>query len=92
MKKRDNQLLTEQQEAHARAMVQRKPGASQPHLRLALHCRQKGELAEALEWADRGLALDPQNVNAYRIRANILCDMRQTAKAIATTDTSTPLA
>jgi len=82
--KRENHLLTERQEAHARALAQRRPDASQPRLRLALHCWRKGELAEALEWADRALALDPQNINAYRIRAIILSGMRQTAKAVET--------
>ena len=82
--KRENQLLTDQQEAHAREMAELKPDACQPRLRLAVHFWRKGELAEALDWADRGLAVDPQSMHAYRIRANILTGMRQTAKAVET--------
>ena len=84
MVKRDNQLLTEQQEAKVRALAERRTDASQPRMRLAMHCWQKGELAEALDWADQCLALDPQNISAYRIRANILSGMRHTGKAVET--------
>jgi len=84
MIKRENQPLAERQESKLRALAERQPDASQPRIRLALHCWRMGELAEALEWADRSLALDPQNLNAYRIRANILSDMRQTGKAVET--------
>jgi len=82
--KRDQQLLSEQQEEHFRNLAEKRPGASRPRLRLALHCWRKGELAEALTWVDSGLRLDPQNINAYRIRANILVDLRQTVKAVET--------
>lgn len=76
------QLLTEQQETDFRSAAERKPEASQPRARLALHCWRKGELAEALDWADRCLELDSLNIDFYRLKANILADMQQTAKAV----------
>jgi len=84
MMKREKQRLTEQEVARVRAMAERKPNAGQPRLRLARHYWLEGELEEALVWADRGLALEPENINAYRVRANILVGMRQTTKAVET--------
>jgi len=84
MTQHQDQLLTEQEEARVRAMAERKPDAGRPRLRLARHYWLKGELEEALVWADRGLALEPGNINAYRIRANVLVGLRQTSKAVET--------
>jgi tetratricopeptide (TPR) repeat protein len=78
------QLLGEEEEAQVRQAIERKPDAPLPRARLALHCWRRGDLAEALEWIDSCLEIDPGQVDYYRIRANIQVDMRQSAKAVET--------
>jgi tetratricopeptide (TPR) repeat protein len=78
------QLLTAEEETRFRAMAAKNPRAAQPPAHLALHCWRSGALPEALDWIDRCLEIDVSEVNYYRIRANILVDMKQSAKAVET--------
>lgn len=84
MARERSQLLTERQLARVKAAAERNPDSIRPRLRLALHYWRNGELNEALEWVDRGLALHPADIGAYRIRANVLVEMSRTAKAVET--------
>lgn len=84
MNQHNNQILTDQQLARVRSLAESSPAAGQPRLRLARHYWLKGELNEALVWVDRGLQLEPENINAYRIRANVLVGLKQTARATQT--------
>jgi tetratricopeptide (TPR) repeat protein len=88
MSQQENQLLSKEEEARILALAERDANAGLPRLKLARHYWQKGELAEALLWADRGLALEPGNINAYRIRAHILLGLKQTRKAVETANTA----
>ena len=78
------QLLTAEKEARFRKVAEHNPGAHRAQAHLALHCWRSGALPEAMEWIDRCLGVAPTEVNYYRIRANILVDMQQSAKAVET--------
>lgn len=84
MTQRNNPILTEQQVLRVRALAERDPTATLPRLRLARHYWLRREFNEALVWVDSSLQLDPENISAYRIRANVLVGLQQTAKAVKT--------
>ena len=78
------QLLTAEKEAWFRKVAEQNPDAHRAQAHLALHCWRSGALQEAMEWIDRCLGVAPAEVNYYRIRANILVDKQQSAKAVET--------
>ncbi len=78
------QLLTAEEEESFRAIAAKNPQAVQPSAHLALHCWRSGDLKEAMEWIDRCQEVNMSEVNYYRIRANILVDLQQTARAVET--------
>ncbi len=80
------QILLEHEEAQVRERIRKMPEAQTPRVRLALHCWRSGLLSEALEWVDACLELDSTNVDYYRIRANVLIDMRLSAQAVETAE------
>jgi len=79
-----SQILSPEEESSDRLLAEQHPRAAQPRARLALHCWRSGDLGEALVWIDSCLDIDASNVNYYRIRANILADMNQSARAVRT--------
>ena len=80
----NSQLLSTAQAEQARSQAEEDPASPRPRAQLALHCWRAGQFEEAMEWIDSCLELDESNLDFYRIKANVLADMKLSGRALET--------